>query len=79
MAKTKLSKLEEKYGVIACDRKKYPTNSSYEENEFIELLASNIGDFTRINHSDRIKFLQDNGYEVTHENMIDSNLSSKEA
>lgn len=30
-----------------------------------------------VNHADRIKFLQDNGYEVTRENMINPNLSHR--
>lgn len=32
-----------------------------------------------VNYSDRIKFLQDNGYELTRANMIDSDLSATKA
>lgn len=32
-----------------------------------------------VSHADRIDFLQDNGYEVTLENMIDVQLSARQA
>lgn len=34
--------------------------------------------FIGMNHSDRIKFLKDNGYEVTRENMANPELSVKQ-
>lgn len=41
--------------------------------------AIDISDKFGVNHTDRIKFLKDNGYEVTRDNMIDGSLSAKEA
>lgn len=37
------------------------------------------GEKTGVNHKDRIQFLKDNGYEVTRENMINTELGAKSA
>ena len=48
-----------------------PTDSMTEQ-EFLALpMTSRLG----VDHESRIKFLKDNGYEVTRENMINSELS----
>lgn len=45
------------------------------DEEFISLAETN--GFHGVNFEDRIKFLKDNGYEVTRENLIDSSLSCR--
>lgn len=67
----KVSELEKKYNCIVKDLK---PDGSISEKEFLQIP---ITDKTGVNHSDRIKFLKDNGYEVTRENMIDSSLSAR--
>ena len=49
--------------------------SEAEFNKRYSFLGSNT---VGVNHEDRIQFLEANGYEVTRENMINSELSAKE-
>ena len=46
------------------------------EEELLELMHSN--GFHGVDFEKRIKFLEDNGYEVTRDNLIDSSLSYRE-
>lgn len=44
--------------------------------DFWAFHLENISDFHGVNHTDRTKFLQDNGFEVTRENMVDHRLAT---
>jgi len=74
---SKLSQYEKKFGIIATDRKKYPDTLELTDKEWDKLYEENWKDFSGVNHDDRIKFLKDNGYAVTHENMLNPELSAK--
>lgn len=53
------------------------------EDEINELITTKLneggGQIVGVNHEDRTQFLKENGYEVTRENLINGNLSRKEA
>lgn len=51
-------------------------NKQMTEDEFIELLTSDHNNFHGVNHADRIEFLQNNGHQVTRENMVNHKLST---
>lgn len=71
-----ISEWEKERGILFVDREKFPANKKFTEAEMDEAM-DNIGNFRGVNHADRIKFLKANGYPVTHENMLDSDLSAK--
>jgi hypothetical protein len=48
-----------------------------DEAEFIAYAKQNLHLFTGVMYDDRIKFLKDNDYELTRENLIDPELSAK--
>ena len=73
--KLTIAELEKEYGYIARDRKTYPANKKMTREDFVEATKEENG-FLGINHEDRTKFLEDNGYPVTHENMINVELSA---
>lgn len=68
---------EREHGRVAGDRKKYPANKKITEAQFLQYINEDIDGWHGVNHEDRIKFLEDNGYAVTHANMIDSSLSAR--
>lgn len=70
-----ISDYEKSHNIIALDRSKYPADKKIDDS-FSETVAGNIGDFLGMNHKDRIEFLKKNGYELTHENMVNSDLST---
>lgn len=47
------------------------------EEDFNDILAQGMQSHIGVNHEDRIKFLKDNGHEVTRENMINGFLTIK--
>lgn len=64
---------EEKLGVMVRDADEKTLKSKITEAEFRESWGAGIP--SGVNHKQRIKFLKDNGYEVTRENMLDGQLS----
>ena len=75
-----IAELEKKHGVLAEDRAKYPVDHEMEEEAFLELISRTEPEAWRgCNHEDRIAFLEANGYEVTHENMLNADLSVRPA
>lgn len=78
MADTKtIEQHERERNLMARDRKKYPADKKLTDDEFTEIFTGDINNFVGVNHEDRIEFLKTNGYPVTHENMIDSELSAQ--
>jgi len=74
MTNKTIKELEIAYGVVVKDIKVDPnTNITVEEFEELILTGKTVG----VNHEDRVNFLQDNGYKVTRENLIDPELSAK--
>lgn len=72
-----IQELEITHGVLAEDRNKFPLDTKMSEAEFITEINEHYEDWRGCNHEDRIAFLKANDYEVTHENMLDVNLSAK--
>lgn len=68
--------LEMQVGEMARNPEKWPATLTLEA--FKKLVRDNPGEFHGVNYSDRVKFLQDNGYEITRDNMMDSRLSAKQ-
>lgn len=78
MAGTKtIGQHEKERNLLARDRKKYPAEKHLTDDEFTEMFTSDINNFAGCNHDDRIAFLKANGYPVTHENMLNSELPSR--
>ena len=76
--KTKtFSDWEKEKGAFANDTKKYPGNKKMTESEFMDAFLGNQTEFTGVNYEDRVKFLEDNGYKVTRDNLLNPELSSK--
>lgn len=71
------TELERQHGLLFPDSEKYPLDKKMTVAEFRELIANNPLDFAGVNFEDREKFLRENDYEVTRENMIDRELSAK--
>lgn len=72
MTKKLITTLEKERGLLflgKIDEKKKLT-----DDEFDELLSENTNNFVGVDHEGRTKFLEDNGYEITRENMVDSTL-----
>lgn len=72
-----ITDLEKQTGFIAIDRNNVPDAEDREE--FIEIVMQDMSKFILINYSDRIKFLNDNGYEITFENLIDASLATAQS
>lgn len=66
---------EKQRGFLTVDRKKYPANKKMTAEEVDVLLHDTPGATMGIMFEERIKFLEDNGYEVNHKNMLDSSLT----
>ena len=75
MKKT-INDFEIERNIIAIDRKKYPADKVVSVQEFDAIISENYKEFTGCNHADRTQFLIDNGYVLTHENMLNSDLSA---
>lgn len=73
MATKTLEQLEKARGVL------FTTNMDltkrYTDEEFDALLATKTSSYVGVDHEDRTKFLKDNGYDVTRENMVNPDLS----
>lgn len=66
-----IAEWEKEKGMLLPSRK--PTEKISEDDFNAIPLDDKIG----VDHESRVKFLKDNGYEVTRENMVDSELSAK--
>ena len=74
MDRIPLQELEKAKGLLAIDRKKYPAEMLLSEADFDEIFRKNTKDFQGCDHAPRIAFLKRNGYEVTHQNMLNADL-----
>lgn len=74
-----VSELEKKTNFMVKDTKKYPLNKQYTLAEYEDLvrLPETHHDFIEVDQEARVKYLKDNGYDVTRENMIDGDLPAK--
>lgn len=72
----KFSELEKITGHFAVDVKKYNPNDKMTQEDFMRLSVDNPEDFVGVSYDDRVKFLEDNGYKVTRENLL-ADLSAK--
>lgn len=72
-----VTKLEQETGLIARDEKHLPKKSVGSAKEFSDFVHENYDNFVSINWDDRTKFLKDNGYKLTRQNLIDGDLSAK--
>lgn len=70
-----ITDLEKKAGVIAREGVKLPKFDTVEE--LMAHYFENANDFELVDYGARVKFLKDNGYELTRENLYDSTLSVK--
>lgn len=73
MSKKTLREIELERGFLVPDANAKKLDSPIDEDEIKELVST--GKAVGVNHADRVKFLQDNGYAVTRKNMVDSSLS----
>lgn len=64
-------------GMFALDSKLYNTSKTMSREDFDKIVATNYSSFRGVSYKDRVKFLEENGYEVTRENLIDPELSAK--
>jgi hypothetical protein len=76
MANKSLKTLEKERGVLFTGD--VDLSKRYSEEEMDELLASDPTKYVGVDHEDRTKFLKDNGYDVTRENMVNSDLSARQ-
>lgn len=72
-----LNDFEKKYDIIFTDRKKHPAEKEMSEQDFLKLHETYPRDFIGLVWKDRTEWLEDNGYEVTHENLINGKLPPK--
>lgn len=72
----KFEELEKRIGLFAIDISKWPEEIT--EAEFRAKSAGNYSEFVGVAYEDRVKFLQDNDYGVTRENLLDSSLSARQ-
>lgn len=77
MEKLTQEQFEKNIGVVAADIKKYPRDVVKTADEFKEIYLNNMRDFLGCDWPNRIKWLTNNGYAVTHENIINSDLVTK--
>ena len=74
MADKLLTDIEISTGFVAIDPKDLPKTK--DEAEFIAYAKQNLQLFTGVMYDDRIKFLTENGYDLTRENLINPHLSA---
>lgn len=72
-----ISKLEKEAGIVAIEAARVEKFTSKEE--LVTDMLANRDSYIPVNYDDRIKFLKDNGYELTRENLVDPSLSAKPA
>lgn len=70
-----ITELEKKAGVIAREGVKLPKFDTAEE--LMAHYFENPNDYELVDYEARVKFLEDNGYKLTRENLYDSSLSVK--
>ena len=75
MSKQIITELEKQTGFVAINRADVPDTDDREE--FIAVAINNLSKFTHVNYADRIKFLNDNNYELSFENLIDADLHAR--
>lgn len=73
----KLSEHFEQKGVIQLVEGKHDESIEMTDEEFFIFFRENEGDLVPIHMEQRIKFLEDNGYEVTHANLVNADLPAK--
>lgn len=71
MANKTIEQLEREYNIMTTQEKDLSKKVS--EDEFKEIISS--GKFVGVDFKQREKFLKDNGYKLTRENMINADLS----
>jgi hypothetical protein len=76
MAKKTLKTLEKERGVMFIGD--VDLSQRLSEEEMDELLAKDYTTYVGVAHDDRTKFLKDNGYDVTRENMMNPDLSARQ-
>lgn len=75
--KKPVSDWEVEVGLFARDEQVAKGKDKITREEFLELSDKNPNGFLGVDYPVRVKFLKDNGYEVTRDNLINPNLSSK--
>lgn len=73
----KLSDQLKRAGFIQATEGKHDESVEMTDKQFMDYYHKNSLDFIPIDWNGRTKFLKDNGYEVTHANMINADLSAK--
>lgn len=79
MSKKRFTEWEKELGLFALTEKKFDTSASLTKEEFKEIYLSNHADFIGVDYEVRVKFLQDNDYKVTRENLVNPELSVRQA
>lgn len=64
-------------GLMAYNLSKFKTSKLLDEGEFNAIVEGNFSEFHGVDYKKRLAFLEKNGYEVTRENLINPELSSK--
>lgn len=72
-----ITTLEKKAGVIATSKSDLPKDIKKPE-DLSKYAIDNPKNLTLVNYDDRVKFLKDNGYEVTRDNLINRELSVRQ-
>lgn len=66
---------EKETGIFALDISKHDLSKSLTSDEFMGLVQGKLrSDFTGVNYKFRVQWLKDNGYELTRENLLNSDL-----
>lgn len=68
---------EKQKGIFAYSLSKYKSSKQMSEEEFDALVERDRVDFHGVDYKARVEFLTKNGYEVTRENLVNSDLSAK--
>lgn len=77
--KKKFNTWEKEFNCIVVDATDKQLDSKITEEEFRDIAYPAPGQFAQaIFWADRIKFLEDNGYDVTRQNISDANLSVRQ-
>lgn len=75
LEKKSYTQWEKELGVINIKASAEVLQSKLTKEQFIEAWGDEVPQ--GVNHKDRVKFLEDNGYEVNRQNMADASLSAK--